>query len=120
MALQYYELAAQIDRRMLPPMPASLWFVGAGANGLHTDERRRQGGRVGRRKALALDSSIAEVHYMVGVRRAWLDWNWDGAMRSLRKTIELKPNMVEAHAYFLICCSSSAVLMRRCSRLRRH
>ena len=51
-------------------------------------------------KALALDSSLAEVHYMVGVRRAWLEWNWEGAVQSLRKTVELKPNLAEAHAYF--------------------
>ncbi len=37
---------------------------------------------------------------MVGVRRTWGEWNWDGAMQSLRKSVELKPSLAEAHAYF--------------------
>lgn len=37
---------------------------------------------------------------MIGVRRAWMEWNWDGALQSLQKAITLKPNLAEARAYF--------------------
>lgn len=101
MALQYYELAIQIDSTYAPAYGgiALVWGVRAQMGYAPMSVTAREG-EWAEAKALALDSSLAEVHYVIGVRRAWLEWNWDGAVQSLRKTIELKPNMAEAHAYF--------------------
>ena len=100
-ALQYYELAAEIDSTYAPAYAGITLVWGARAQmGYVPMSVAAREGKWAESKALALDSSLAEVHYMVGVRRAWLDWNWDGAMQSLRKSVELKPNLAEAHAYF--------------------
>jgi len=100
-ALQYYELAAEIDSSYAPAYAGITMVWGARAQmGYVPMSIAAKEGEWAETKALALDSSLAEVHYMVGVRRAWLDWNWDGAMQSLRKSVELKPNLAEAHAYF--------------------
>ena len=100
-ALQYYELAVGIDSTYAPAYAgiALVWGGRAQMGYIPMSVAAKQG-EWAEAKALALDSSLAEVHYMVGARRAWLDWNWDGAMQSLRKSVELKPNLAEAHAYF--------------------
>jgi tetratricopeptide (TPR) repeat protein len=101
MALQYYKLATEIDPTYAPAYAGiALGWGGRAQMGYIPMSVSAKESEWAVEKALALDSSLAEVHYVVGVRRAWLEWNWDGAMQSLRKTIELKPNMVEARAYF--------------------
>jgi serine/threonine-protein kinase len=100
-ALQYYELAVRADSTYAPAYGgiALVWGVRAQMGYIPMSVAAKEG-MWAEAKALALDSSLAEVHYMIGVRRTWLEWNWEGAMRSLGKAIELKPNMAEAHAYF--------------------
>ncbi len=99
-ALQYYELAVRIDSTYAPAYAGIvLVWQGRAQMGYVSDNVAAMESGWAVAKALALDSSLAEVHYVVGVRRAWVEWNWDGAMRSLRKSIELNPNMAEAHAY---------------------
>ena len=92
-ALQYYERAIEIDSTYAPAYAgiALVWGGRAQMGYLPMSVAAKEGDRA-EAKALALDSSLAEIHYMIGVRRAWLEWNWEGAMRSLRKAIELKPN----------------------------
>lgn len=101
MALQYYELAAGIDSTYAPAYAGIALVWGARAQmGYVPMSVAAKEGEWAIQKALALDSSLAEVHYMVGVRRAWLEWNWVDATRSFRKAVELKPNLAEARAYF--------------------
>jgi len=100
-ALQYYELSTQIDSTYAPAFAGIALVWGARAQmGYAPMSIAARDGQWAEAKALTLDSSIAEVHYVIGVRRAWLEWNWDGAVQSLRKAVELKPNLAEAHAYF--------------------
>ncbi len=101
LALQYYELAARIDSTYAPAFAgiALVWGGRAQMGYIPMSVAAKEGG-LAEARALTLDSSLAEVHYMVGVRRAWLEWNWDGAVWSMRKCVELKPNLAEAHAYF--------------------
>ena len=58
-------------------------------------------------QALALDSSLAEVHYMLALTMytGWWQWNWEVAEREFKKTIELKPNFAEVRIYYahLLC-----------------
>ena len=100
-ALQYYDLATQIDSTYAPAYAgiALVWGGRAQMGYIPMSVAAKEGGWA-EAKALALDSSVAEVHYMIGVRRAWLEWNWDGAVQAVRKSVELEPNLAEAHAYF--------------------
>jgi serine/threonine protein kinase len=100
-ALQYYTLAAEIDSTYAPAYAGIAMVWGGRAQmGYVPISVASKEAEWAEAKALALDSSLAEVHYMVGVRRAWQEWNWDGAMQSFRKSIELKPNLAEVRAYF--------------------
>lgn len=51
-------------------------------------------------KALELDSTLAEVHYMLATIRTWVYWDWAGAETEFRRAIDLNPNHPEARAYY--------------------
>ena len=48
-------------------------------------------------KALAVDSTVADVHMVRGVILQFLDWNFRGADSSFREAIRLNPGDAEAH-----------------------
>ena len=48
-------------------------------------------------KALAIDAGIAEAHNVLGWVAFWYDWDWANAEREFRRSIELNPNIAEAH-----------------------
>ncbi len=40
-------------------------------------------------KALELDNTLAEAHYLLGVIALWYDWDWITAEREMKRAIEL-------------------------------
>lgn len=51
-------------------------------------------------KAMKLDSTHADIHYMLAVSSAWGEWNWDEAVKEFKQAISLNPNHAEARAYY--------------------
>ena len=51
-------------------------------------------------KAMALDDTIAAVHASMGGILAWIDWDWVGAERELRRAIEAGPDTMGARAMY--------------------
>jgi len=51
-------------------------------------------------KAVELDDTLADAHYVLAIVYAWADWNWPGAEREFRRAIELNPGFAGAHAYY--------------------
>ncbi len=57
------------------------------------------------RKAIELDSSLAEAHNSLGGIREFWDWDWAAAEKEYRRAIELNPSFAAGHqdyAYFLV------------------
>jgi TolB-like protein/Tfp pilus assembly protein PilF len=50
------------------------------------------------RKALALDSTLAEVQFIAACVRAWHEWDWTGADAAYRRAIRINPNDADARA----------------------
>jgi tetratricopeptide (TPR) repeat protein len=48
--------------------------------------------------ALRLDDTLAEVHTALGIMQSFRDWQWEKALRSFERALEINPNM--AFAYF--------------------
>jgi tetratricopeptide (TPR) repeat protein len=61
-------------------------------------------------KALYLDDNLAEAHASLGFVRYQYDWNWEGAEREFRRSIELSPGYATAHHWNEIYLAS----MGRC------
>jgi len=102
-ALQYFELARDEDPNYAPAY-AGIAMVWGGyiQHGLVSSEEASPKVKEAAAKALALDSSLAEVHYMLAMvmQNGWWEWNWEIAEREFKKTIELNPNFAEARIYY--------------------
>lgn len=48
-------------------------------------------------KALGLDESLADAHYLLANVLLLYEWNWAGAEREFRRAIELNPSHASAH-----------------------
>jgi TolB-like protein/DNA-binding winged helix-turn-helix (wHTH) protein/Tfp pilus assembly protein PilF len=51
-------------------------------------------------KALALDDSLAEAHLSIGEVRLYGDWDFAGAEKEFKKTLELNPNYSTGHQWY--------------------
>jgi TolB-like protein/Tfp pilus assembly protein PilF len=51
-------------------------------------------------RAVELDDSLAEAHYVLAVIRYSMEWDWEKAEASFLKAIELNPNYPDARAYY--------------------
>jgi TolB-like protein len=51
-------------------------------------------------RALALDSTLAEVHYAHAIVKTWGEWDWEGAEIAFRKAIELNSNFPDVRVYY--------------------
>ena len=70
-------------------------FAGLASVYLSTGDTTRA--RAFANKALAVDSTVADVHMVHGMIRQYLDWNLAGADRAFREAIRLTPGDAEAH-----------------------
>ncbi len=51
-------------------------------------------------KALEIDDALAEAHASLVWVKSNYDWDWQGAEREFKRTIELNPNYAEVYAYY--------------------
>lgn len=100
-SLKYFKLAAELD----PDYP--LAYVGIALArcvpaqmGYQSRDQAYTSAKSAVARALELDDTLPEVHYMKGVIAAWSEWDWDLALSSLEEAIRINPNMAEARAYY--------------------
>jgi len=51
-------------------------------------------------KALEIDENLDDAHFVLGTLKLGYDWDWSGAERELKRTIEINPNNAGAHAEY--------------------
>jgi len=51
-------------------------------------------------KALEIDDAIPEAHASLGWAKLTLDWDWPGAEKEFKRSIELNPNYATAHEWY--------------------
>ena len=64
------------------------------------------------RKALALDSGLAEAHCSLASKMLFYDWDWSGAEREIRRRLESIPIMRSSITCILICLPTLAALIK--------
>ena len=62
------------------------------------------------RKALALDDRLAEAHASLAWSLFVYDWDWTGAAREFRRSIELDPRYATAHQWYAFLLASRGQL----------
>ena len=100
-ALKYYNLSAEIDSQCALAYAgiASVW-IGRAQNGYASPQVAYGKGKAAAIKALGLDSTLGEVHYMLAGIKAWGEWNWKEAENEFKEAIKLNPNLAEARASY--------------------
>jgi serine/threonine-protein kinase len=100
-ALAYYTQALEKDPEYAPAY-AGIAFVWGGykQQGLASFDEATPKQKAAALKALQLDSTLAEVHYVLASMNTWTDWDWLGAEREYRRAIELNPNYPDARIYY--------------------
>jgi TolB-like protein/tRNA A-37 threonylcarbamoyl transferase component Bud32 len=52
------------------------------------------------RRAVELDSSLAEAQYTIALALTWQEWDWAGAGPAFRRAIEINPNYPDVRAFY--------------------
>lgn len=58
-------------------------------------------------RALEIDDSLPEAHVSLGYVRLFLDWDWAGAERELRRALDLAPVSAETHHWYALFLAMS-------------
>ena len=100
-ALQYFELALEKDPEFALGYVGVAWVWGARQQmGLTSPQDATPPSKAAAAKALELDSTLAEVHHLVGGQKTYMDWDWEGGGAAYRRAIEINPNYAEARAFY--------------------
>ena len=100
-ALQYFETALRLDPDYaLAHTGVALIWVGRNQKGLSPRNEAVPLAIAAAEKALKLDSTLAEAHYVLALIRAWSEWDWENAETAFQRAIELNPNFPDVHAYY--------------------
>ena len=105
-ALHYFEQALETDPNYaLAYTGISFVWIGRQQMGLVIPSEATPKAKDAAQTALALDNTLAEVHYTLAIIRTWSDWDWEGAEQAFKRALELKPNYPEALVYYsnLLC-----------------
>src|SRR4029453_12840542 len=51
-------------------------------------------------KALAIDETLGYAHAILAFFKLYYDWDWPGAEKELKRSIELNPNNSRAHSAY--------------------
>jgi TolB-like protein len=100
-AQRYFELAIAKDPNYaLGYTGIALVWLGRSQIGLTSPGEATAKGKPAVMKALELDDTIAETHYVLAGFRTWSEWDWAGAEPEFRRAIELNPSFPDAPAYY--------------------
>jgi len=80
-----------------------MYYVTLGIFGRVAPRQIQPAARMAIERALQLDSSIAEAHWVMGLILAWHEYNWVAAEQEFLRAIELEPSSAMAHWAYAVC-----------------
>jgi TolB-like protein/tetratricopeptide (TPR) repeat protein len=100
-ALQSFQRALTLDSQHAGAHAgAARAYVTLGANGAIPNAQARAAALAAARRSLDLDPELAEAHAALGHIHFIYDWDWPGAEREFKRSLELNPNSSYALAYY--------------------
>jgi tetratricopeptide (TPR) repeat protein len=98
LALEYFERALSRDSTYGPAYSGiALVWVARAQSGLREAQAHA---RAAARKALQVDSTLAEVQYASALVKTWVEWDWEAAERAFLRAIQLNPNYPDVRAWY--------------------
>ena len=100
-AQHYYEMALAKDANYaLAYAGIAMVWLGRSQTGLISPGEAAAKGKPAIMKAVELDDTIAETHYVLACFRTWSEWDWAGAEPEFKRAIGLNPSFPDAPAYY--------------------
>lgn len=104
-AIEDYQKAIQLDPRYPQPYAAlAISYLYRWGEGL--EEGLREKARVAARRAIILDDKLPESYLSMGQLLMRSEWDWRGAEKAFRQSIELSSNNSAAHAGLSTLCTA--------------
>jgi adenylate cyclase len=105
-AEKYFDLALEKDPSFAPANAGRAWvWLVRGQAGFVSPEEAGPKAKAAAQRAIGLDENSADAHEALASVRGFMDWDWDDAWESWRRSIELNPNSASAqgaYAQFLM------------------
>ena len=100
-AMKFYKIALEKDPDYAQAYCgiASVWFIYTGMGYLSPSEGQPKE-YAALMTAQKLDSTLAEVHYVLAVYKMYTEWEWKNSESEFQKAIRINPNYAEAHAFY--------------------
>ncbi|HQR45229.1 MAG TPA: protein kinase [Thermoanaerobaculia bacterium] len=119
-ARSYFEaaLAKDPDYALAHTGIALVW-LGQAQIGVASPAEAGPKGKAAAERALALDDTIAQTHFVLAGLKAWSEWDYPGAEPEFRRALELNPGYADAHIYyshFLLILGRHEEAMRHAKR----
>ena len=100
-AQRYFEQALEKDPSYAPAFSGLAWiWLVRGQTGLIVPSEAGPKAKASALQAAGLDDNSAEAHDALANILSWNEWDWPGAEREWKRTLELNPNFANAHAYY--------------------
>jgi TolB-like protein/DNA-binding winged helix-turn-helix (wHTH) protein/Flp pilus assembly protein TadD len=102
-AVGYFQQAIELDPTYAPAYSGlSDTYRAFDVQGLAPPRECMPKAEAAARKALALDDTLAEAHASLAGVLYRYDWDWEGAEREFRLSLELEPNYAEGHRAYAV------------------
>jgi serine/threonine protein kinase/Tfp pilus assembly protein PilF len=105
-AEKYFDLALKKDPSYAPAYAGRAWvWIVRNQIGFVSPVEAGPKAKAAALRAIELDENSAGAHEALAVVRGWMDWDWDAARESWRRSLELDPNSANAqgsYSHFLI------------------
>jgi serine/threonine protein kinase/Tfp pilus assembly protein PilF len=100
-AEKYFDLALEKDPAYAPAYAGRAWvWIVRNQWGWTPPGEAGPRAKASALRAIEVDDSCAGAHEALATVRMMVDWDWEGAWESWRKTLELNPNVATAQAIY--------------------
>jgi TolB-like protein/Tfp pilus assembly protein PilF len=100
-ALEYFEMALKKDPNYAPAHSGvALVWIGRQQMGYASPSEAAPKAKAAALKAVELDDTLAEAHFVLAAVKTWSDWDWAGAEAEFKRSIELNPSFPDARANY--------------------
>jgi eukaryotic-like serine/threonine-protein kinase len=97
-ALGYFQQALAQDPNFALAHAGVAQFYAISASQVLTPGEAIPKAREAALKALSLDDTLPEAHYVLALVKWWGDWEWTSAEREFKRSVELNPSFVQGYA----------------------
>jgi TolB-like protein/Tfp pilus assembly protein PilF len=100
-AIEYFQFAVEKDSTFAQAYAGiSLTWLSRAQMGYVSSTEAHAKAKLAVSKALALDSTLAEIYFVKAGFNMWGEWKFEESAQNFKRSLALNPNLADAHAYY--------------------